>query len=70
MNDLPRTVEDALTCSAEAVAALRKLLQEKPSASAAKELSMAAARYATLLVQHELARRVEALENEADSGQG
>lgn len=66
MNDLPNSVEDALLCAGEAVAALRKLLREQPSAGVAKELSMAAKRYADLLEQYKLAKRVEALESEAD----
>lgn len=64
MTDLPNSIEDALTCAAEAVAALRKLLREQPSAGVAKELSMASKRFADLLEQHRLAKRVEALESQ------
>lgn len=67
MDDLqPNSIEDALTCAAEAVAALRRLLKDHPSATTCRELSMAAARYATLLEQYKLSERVEALENAAN----
>lgn len=66
IDKLPTTIEDCLTCAAEATAALRKLLRENPSAGVAKELSMSSKRLADLLEQHKLAKRVEALLDEAD----